>query len=91
MEPMAEVLDLTGAQDTADPHQMHVAPPHRVVGMATGPGTPPWGPRAPLGDAVVLFRRRFGQPHRGLAGRRGPPRHAFLWLAGGVVEGNRAI
>ena len=40
MEPMAEVLDLTGAQDTADPHQMHVAPPHRVVGMATGPWTP---------------------------------------------------
>lgn len=35
VETVAEVLDLTGAQDTSHPHQMSVAPTAATVGMTT--------------------------------------------------------
>lgn len=37
VETMAEVLNLTGAQDTPHPHQVSVGSPAAAVGMATTP------------------------------------------------------
>lgn len=37
VQPVTEVLDLTGAQDTRHPHHMAVAPTTAATGMATAP------------------------------------------------------
>lgn len=37
VQTVAEVLNLTGAQDTPHPHQMDVAPPAATVGVTATP------------------------------------------------------
>lgn len=86
VEPVAEVLDLAGAQDTPHAHQLGgvgvVAPSGRRVGVATTSGGPPLGLRARRASRPRQSRDgdRFSQ----VTGGQGVPGETKQLVWGGV-------
>lgn len=84
VQPMAEVLHLTGAQNTPHPHQVAVAPRTAAIGMTAVP----WRtlPDGQL-QLMVSIKQQVGRLLRRVFVRRGSP--DLLW--GLVPGGSRRI
>lgn len=90
IETVAEILNLTGAEDAPHPHQMDVAPSATADGVATT--SRPALPDEPLLQrAVTLVQKWVGQPRWGLFVQEDPPNDLAVSLGDVVVNGNREI
>lgn len=86
VEPVAEVLHLTGAEDTPYPHQVAMASRTPTTGVTTVPW-PTLRDRNLWWDIVVSVRELFW----GILEQRGSPDDLCALLGDLVVDGNREI
>lgn len=81
IEAMAEVLHLTGAQDTARPHHLPVGP--LTFGVATSSGPTPC--------AWPCFLLHFKPPRRGFLHSEDLPDKTILCQGDGVIKGDVVV